>query len=259
MLGMLTSPGTGTGGLAVLFCNPFGQEAVRSKAMYRAFTERLLRHGVHSLRFDYHGTGDSPGEGDEQSLKDWIRDTRMAREALLRATQATRLQVFGLGLGGTIAALTALDSHPTPERLILWQPVGDGAAYLERMRAMHRQELARAFGEPWPAVRTLLHTAEPEAPGFVLGFPLGRRLTEDLAMLRELPLQVLAERGCRIDCAGAAHEQTRAEKHPNISWHTSREDPDWMSNEALGTAMVPPEILSVLLEGLDLRTKSPGS
>jgi pimeloyl-ACP methyl ester carboxylesterase len=251
MLGMLTSPGAGKGDLAVLFCNPFGQEAVRTKAMYRAFAERLLRQGVHALRFDYHGTGDSPGEDDEQSLTDWIRDTRMAREALLRATEARRLQVFGLGLGATIAARTALDLDPVPERLVLWQPVTDGAAYIERMKTVHRQDLALAFGETWPAVREFLHTAEPQAPGFILGYPLGQRLTEDLATLGELPLQVLAERGCRICCAAAPRECGQAVKHTRIRWHTPQQDLNWMSNEARGAAIVSPEIVSVLFNGLD--------
>jgi pimeloyl-ACP methyl ester carboxylesterase len=250
MLGMLTSPGTGGGGLAVLFCNPFGQEAVRSKAMYRAFTERLMRQGVHALRFDYHGTGDSPGEGEGQGLKDWVGDTRVAREALLRATGASRLQLFGIGLGATIAAHTALDLNPVPERLALWQPVTDGAAYIELMKTVHRQELARGFGENWPVVRQILHTTEPQAPGVLLGFPLGQRLTEDLVTLGELPLRALAGRGCRIDCAVNPHERVQAVKHENIRWNTPREDLNWMSHDVLRGAIVSPEILSFLFDGM---------
>jgi pimeloyl-ACP methyl ester carboxylesterase len=249
MLGMLASAGGGGGALAVLFCNPFGQEAARTQPMYRSFAERLLRQGVHSLRFDYHGTGDSPGEGDEQTLKDWVLDTRMACEAVLRATHAKRLQLFGLGLGATIAARTAVELDPVPERLALWQPVTDGAAYLERMEAVHRQDLAVAFGEPWSKVRGLLGAAEPHAPGFILGFPLGQRLTEELVSLRGLPLQVLAKRGCRIDCAD--HPTAQEPSHPRIRWFTPAQDVSWMSNEALGTAIVPPEIGSFLFKGLD--------
>jgi pimeloyl-ACP methyl ester carboxylesterase len=250
ILGVLTSPGSGKGELAVLFCNPFGQEAVRTKPMYRAFADRLLRLGVHALRFDYHGTGDSPGEGDDQSLQDWIRDTRAAREALLRATDSRRLQIFGLGLGATIAARAAFDLDPVPERLILWEPVTDGAAYVERMQAAHRQELTLAFGEAWPALRQYLRTTEPQAPGFILGFPLGPRLAEDLAKLHELPLHALADRGCRIDCAVDRHSSTQPVKHARINWHTPQQDLNWMSNEAMGTALVPPEILSMLFNGL---------
>lgn len=250
MLGMLTSPSIGRSTLAVLLCNPFGQEAVRSKAMYRAFAERLMRVGVHALRFDYHGTGDSPGEGEEQGLKDWVRDTRMAREALLRATDASRLQVFGMGLGATIAAHTALDLNPVPERLALWQPVTDGAAYIERMKTVHRQELARGLGEPWPMVRQILRTTEPQAPGCLLGFPVGQRLIDDLAALSELPLRVLAERGCRIDCAADPQERVPGVQHENIRWHTPREDLNWMFHDVLRGATVSPEILSFFFDGL---------
>jgi uncharacterized protein len=251
MLGMLTSPGSGKGELAVLFCNPFGQEAVRTKPMYRAFADRLLRKGVHALRFDYHGTGDSPGEGDDQSLQDWIRDTRAAREALLRATGARRLHIFGLGLGATIAARTPLDLAPVPERLVLWEPVTDGAAYVKRMQAAHRHELNLAFGEAWPAWRRRLGTAEPQAPGFILGFPLGQRLAADLAALGELPLHALAERGCRIDCAVDRRDSTPVVKHTRINWHTPQQDLTWMSNEAIGTTIAPAEILSLLFNGLE--------
>lgn len=250
MLGMLTTSGMGKSSLAVLFCNPFGQEAVRSRPMYRVFAERLLRQGAHALRFDYHGTGDSPGEGEDQGLKDWVRDTRMAREALLRATDASRLQIFGMGLGATIAVHTALDLDPVPERMALWQPVTDGAVYIQRMQTVHRQELERGFSETWPVVRDILQTTEPQAPGFLLGFPVGQRLTDDLTALGELPLRVLAERGCRIDYAANPHERTQEVKHENIRWYTPRDDMNWMSHEVQRGAILSPEILSFLFDGL---------
>ena len=56
---------------AVLICNPFGQEAIRAQRSLRVVAERLSRQGVPSLRFDYFGTGDSPGEdGSVQGLLD---------------------------------------------------------------------------------------------------------------------------------------------------------------------------------------------
>ena len=35
-----------------------------------------------------------------------------------------------------------------------------------------------------------------------------------------------------------------------ITWHTPTQDLNWMSNEAMGTAIVPPEILAMLMNGL---------
>src|SRR4051812_43750768 len=40
------------GARAVLLCNPFGQEAVRSHRVYRVLAERLARGGIAVLRFD---------------------------------------------------------------------------------------------------------------------------------------------------------------------------------------------------------------
>ena len=69
------STGTGT---AVLICNPFGQEAIRAQRSLRVLAERLGRQGIPSLRFDYFGTGDSPGEDGAGHLTRWRQDIHLA-------------------------------------------------------------------------------------------------------------------------------------------------------------------------------------
>ena len=46
----------------VVLCNPMGQEAVRVHRMYRVLADRLNRAGLHVLRFDWFGSGDSAGD-----------------------------------------------------------------------------------------------------------------------------------------------------------------------------------------------------
>jgi hypothetical protein len=55
-------------GAAVLLCNPFGQEAIRCHRAFRLLSARLASSGIPSLRFDYFGTGDSPGNDGEGDL-----------------------------------------------------------------------------------------------------------------------------------------------------------------------------------------------
>lgn len=248
MLGMLSSPGTSRGDTAFLLCNPYGQEAVRSKPMYRAFADRLLREGVHALRFDYHGTGDSPGDEEPQTLAEWVRDTLCACATLRQATRARRLHLFGIGLGATIAARAALAIDPAPERLILWEPIFDGTAYVQALLDAHREELAFAFGEDWATLKVALGEAEPAVPGCVLGFSIGPELARELGELRGLPLDALAARGCKVECA--LREPQSRPAHACIAWHVVEEPVNWMSNEAMSTAIAPREIQAALLGAL---------
>jgi hypothetical protein len=55
-------------GCAVLLCNPFGQEALRSQRGFRVLADRFARTGCATLGFDYFGTGDSDGDDDDASL-----------------------------------------------------------------------------------------------------------------------------------------------------------------------------------------------
>ena len=92
--------------------------------------------------------------------------------------------------------------------------------------------------------------AEPAAPGSILGFPIGTQLAAELAALTTPPLQQLAQLGCQIDCTRFDQAASAAADATTITWHTPTQDLNWMSNEAMGTAIVPPEILAMLMNGL---------
>ncbi|MEO7331245.1 MAG: alpha/beta hydrolase, partial [Minicystis sp.] len=57
----------------VVLCNPLGYEAMCVHRMYRQLAEKLAAAGIHALRFDYHGTGDSSGQVDEPArVRAWL-------------------------------------------------------------------------------------------------------------------------------------------------------------------------------------------
>lgn len=121
-----------------VICNPWGVEASRAHRSIRALADLLARHGMDVLRFDYFGTGDSAGDGLSGSLEDWVDDARWAVEELLSTAGVSRVALIGLRLGAYVAAVTASRATDTVDRLVLWDPVVDGADYLTQLQASRR-------------------------------------------------------------------------------------------------------------------------
>jgi pimeloyl-ACP methyl ester carboxylesterase len=131
------TPALGVGGppRAAVLCNPWGQEYLRAHRTLRQLAIQLSRAGVHVLRFDYHGTGDSAGEPPDASLVEWHGDIGMAMDELRDITGVERVGLAGLRLGATLAAGVAARRPDDVERLVLWDPVVAGAEYLEELHA----------------------------------------------------------------------------------------------------------------------------
>lgn len=253
MLGLLQTPQPGKPHRAAfLMCRPFGQEAVRTAPIYRAISDRLAREGCTVLTFDAYGCGDSPGEPDEQSLAEWGDDTLAADSQLRRDAPGVPVHWFGMGMGASIAARAALRAQAAPKCLIVWEPVLDGPAYLERLLTVHRAELAREMQRDWVDLITRGGESEPVLPGSVLGFTVGKRLHDDLLGLRNLPLATVSRRGTRIVLALQEQERPAldASDIDEVTLHTVETPTNWMSIEARGTAIVPQELTRTVLATL---------
>lgn len=253
MLGLLQTPQPGKPHRAAfLMCRPFGQEAVRTAPIYRSISDRLAREGCTVLTFDAYGCGDSPGEPDEQSLAEWADDTLAADSQLRRDAPGAPVHWFGMGMGASIAARAALRAQPAPQCLIVWEPVLDGPAYLQRLLTVHRAELAREMQTDWADLITRGGESEPVLPGSVLGFTVGQRLHDDLLSLRNLSLATVSRRGTRL--VMALQEQERAALDASdidgVALHTVETPTNWMSIEARGTAIVPQELTRTVLATL---------
>lgn len=167
--------------LGVLLCPPLGQALVRTHRIYRQLAASLAERGIGALRFDYRGSGDSAG--DSRSL-DWQQcqdDIRSAVAELRARIGCATVVGFGARLGGSLALASA--SAVGFARLILWDPVLDGAQRVAELDAL--QESLRT--DP-------LHFARPrhrdEVAGQWLGFPVSPHWRAQIAAWRAEPARV---------------------------------------------------------------------
>ena len=121
--------------LVAVVCAPIGSEYTRSHRSLRHLADRLARAGIPAVRFDYHGTGDSPGTDlDPHRAEAWLANIvdacRLAREWSGR----TRVVLVGVRLGGTLAALAS--EAVEPEGLVLWNAPAKGRPYVRELQAI---------------------------------------------------------------------------------------------------------------------------
>jgi pimeloyl-ACP methyl ester carboxylesterase len=156
----------------VLLCNPFGEEAIRSHRSYAILSGKLAKVGLHVMRFDYYGTGDSGGAVEEGSQAQWIEDILEANNELLASSGVSRVTWVGLRYGATLAMLASQRSPRSIAGLVAWNPVVNGAAYLAELEEAHADFLRQNL-TGWKA-------SAPRGSES-LGFPLGPDLRSALA------------------------------------------------------------------------------
>lgn len=125
-----TSPDHG-----IILCAPLGQEYMRSHRAMRQLATMLSRLGVPVLRFDYHGTGDSAGELVDVTPTQWIEDINLAVDELKDTANVATVSIIGLRLGCLVATHACKDRKDVT-RLILWDPVVSGAAYISELKTV---------------------------------------------------------------------------------------------------------------------------
>lgn len=236
---------------AVLLCPPFGQEGLRTHRFFKVLAERLARSGNATLRFDFRGAGDSPGDEAEGELEGWRRDLCAAHEELRRRAPTSRIVWIGARLGATLAVLAARNGRCDPSRLVLWEPVIDGPRYGRHLREQHIAAIDTTFCIPDLAWRRSL-AREPDAmPEEALGTVLSPLLRQQLAALApaSLPLTALHETLVLTGPDDAHTAQWAAEqqsRHMPVRLAYLQHRLDWTADPYPNSAMVPADALNRL-------------
>lgn len=133
------SPGAAPGGRSrgVLLCYPGVQEYNVTHAAFRKLATMLARSGLHVLRFDYFGTGDSSGAMGTGSPEEWVTDIRTAAAELSDLCGIPALSIVGFRLGAALAA-RAVSEGLAVQDLVLWDPVVVGRDYVKELEQKDR-------------------------------------------------------------------------------------------------------------------------
>jgi amino acid adenylation domain-containing protein len=123
---------------AVLICPPVGQERARTHFVVTRLARQLAARGAPTLHFDFSGCGESLGESRDASLDRWQRDVAAAHRELRAHAPDAQIVALGIRLGGSMLYRAWEKEGLDLARLILWDPVVDGAAHHAELARMHR-------------------------------------------------------------------------------------------------------------------------
>jgi pimeloyl-ACP methyl ester carboxylesterase len=213
-------------------CHPLGEEKLWAHRVFVSFARDLAVTGSAVLRFDFRGEGDSDREFEMTSLETRIEDACLAVDALRALHPSVKVAMVGLRLGATIALAAAIRRGDVA-RVVLWDPVVDGGAYMQavlRLNLMYQMALHRRVVESREALVARLGKDETVN---IEGYELARPLFEEVSALHLaglLPQYTGATLIVQInqDAAPVKPElATLAEGNPRCSVQAIQEQPFW--------------------------------
>ena len=139
---------------SVVYVHPFGEEMNKSRRMAALQSRRLAAEGFSVLQIDLHGCGDSSGDFADARWQSWTRDVKAAVHWLKERVNAP-ISLWGLRLGAMLAAEVACDPAMGIERLLLWQPVVNGAQFLSQFLRLRLTGEMLAGGTATTAIHEL--------------------------------------------------------------------------------------------------------
>lgn len=159
----------------VVIANPFGQEYIRCHRALRHLARILAESGFHVLRFDYSGTGDSRDLPSDSGLEAWRADIASAYGELQELSGASKMSLVGVRLGANLCLSMDPVGSGRFRGIVAWDPISDGADYLEMIEDLHKERCTSTWNYPRPEGKLELTDNE------VLGHSLSDSFRESIA------------------------------------------------------------------------------
>lgn len=168
----------GAPSVGVVLVPPLLDEQPRSRHFITEVANEFASMGLPSLRFDFLGSGDSCGRGDEMDFQSMRCDLDLATAALRARTGVQRVVVVAWS-GAALVVHNWLGRGGVADLVVLWDALHDGGPWLKRL--VQTDAEARATQPPpRPGV-----SRPGDAPdGQLMGFLVSPRLRHDLTRAR---------------------------------------------------------------------------
>jgi pimeloyl-ACP methyl ester carboxylesterase len=230
---------------AVLLCPSLGHEYIAAHGSLTQLGQHLARQGLHVLRFDFYGCGDSAGDIEEASVEQWIDDVGTAVQELRDTSGSRRITVAGLRVGASIGAMAAarMQRAGQPEIFasVLWEPVVSGPTYLEGMAKLERRWLGALYLRP----PTDLEGCDgPEVMGHLMPEPILEELRAiDLESLPARPAEKILLMQNNDDDHLAGLQARLATAGNGVAHEIVPADAAWFGEHWATVAMPPVQVL----------------
>ncbi|MBW3549724.1 MAG: hypothetical protein KY442_02540 [Proteobacteria bacterium] len=162
----------------VVFAPPLLHEQPRSRRFLTEAAARLAALGLPCLRFDFFGTGDSDGSGDQLDFVSMRADLELATAALRARTGVERVVVLAWR-GAVLPVMDWLSESSQVDLVVMWEPIVDGADWLGELEQVDAAERATR-----PRPRPGVPRSAPADDGQLMGFAVSQRFRRDLTSAR---------------------------------------------------------------------------
>jgi len=150
------APAGGAGQVLTVICPPLFFDHKRTQMALRALSVALAANGQHVIRFDYRGTGDSSGELELVTVSDWIEDVANAVREGCEIAAPNVVRIVGVRAGALLAC-KSMGASAVVQRIVLWDPVTDGADYVQALQRVQKEICERNLYLPRAERRKAMH------------------------------------------------------------------------------------------------------
>ena len=232
----------------VLMIPPFGEEMNKCRRMMTAVALALAEQRIASVIVDLYGTGDSAGEFASADWTTWRSDVvRAAQWCGERGLRVNALLATRLGCP-LAAAVVASGAIAPIERSVLWQPMFDGARFLNHLLRLRLAALLAEQDrkETMAELRARFKNGEVvEIAGYELSSQLAGDL-ETLPRVASLPpqfgdihwIEIVREAGLPVPPASQQLIDSTRAAGGRVSCSLFAGEPFWTSTEIVENAAV---------------------